>query len=280
MVDFATLLAQTQPSGFLGVVDKLARTQLSTVLYVAIGCTILRLAVLPYLRGMPAHLRSGPYKVVRLFNEVLDAIVYAGIFVFLVIRPFVVQTFYIPSESMVSTLLVNDYILANKFIYRVSEPRVGDIFVFRPPKEALFPGQPQTDFIKRIVGVAGDVVEVRDGKLYRNGKAIDEPYVHESIHSDFKLVEYNAEFIPVSIEGSLANATERTAARYRVSDPLLMDKLLHSPAAAIPKGFVMAMGDNRNGSYDSRGWGLVPVESIVGRSEAIWLPFSRWRITR
>lgn len=82
-----------------------------------VACTVIRVALAPYLAKVPRHLRSGAYSAARFSNEFLDAVIYAGVFVFLVIRPFCVQAFRIPSESMVDTLLINDFIVANKAIY-------------------------------------------------------------------------------------------------------------------------------------------------------------------
>lgn len=281
MPDLSWLIAQqTQPSGLLQLVDNLARTQLSTVLMVVAACTVVRLALTPILRKTEPHKRTGGFKVVRFVNEVLDAIVYAGVFVFLVIRPFAVQTFYIPSGSMLDTLQLNDYIVANKFVYRMGPPKVDDIFVFRPPREALLPGQNIQDFIKRVAGVPGDVVEFRGGDLYRNGKKAREPWRKEPSIFDFKFVRFQGKLIPLLYNGENANDTPATAPAYQVPDPELQKRLVAMPAEPIPPGFVMAVGDNRNHSYDSRSWGLVPIDSVVGRSELIWLPVNRWGTTR
>src|SRR5262249_3941137 len=113
----------------------------------------------------------------------LDAIIYAGVFVFMLIRPFLLQAFLIPSGSMIPTLLENDFIVANKTIYRYSDPQRGDIVVFRPPAFAALPDQldsnhePKVDFIKRCTGIPGDLIEIHDGNLYRDGK--QEPDVHK-----------------------------------------------------------------------------------------------------
>jgi signal peptidase I len=93
--------------------------------------------------------------------------------VFGFVRPFVVEAFYIPSESMVPTLRVGDRVLVNKFIYRFTQPQRGDIIVFRSVE-----GDSE-DLIKRVVGVPGDKISVRRGKLYVNGKLQNEPYVNK-----------------------------------------------------------------------------------------------------
>ena len=95
----------------------------------------------------------------------------------MLVRPFGIQTFYIPSGSMIDTLMINDYIVANKLAFRLGKPNHGDIVVFKPPRRALNPGQGETDFIKRLIGIPGDVIEWNDKKLYRNEKYVPEPYV-------------------------------------------------------------------------------------------------------
>ena len=174
-----------------GFIDSAARTPLSQVVIGVAVLTVLRMALAPYLKNTPQHLRLGTYSFVRFLNEVLDAIIYAGVFVFMIIRPFGIQAFLIPSGSMWPTLYVNDFIVANKAIYRYTDPRVNDIVVFRPPIQAVNPdqkdseGQVKVDFIKRCVGTPGDVVELREGVLYRNGKPVPDPYRHYSTTMDY-----------------------------------------------------------------------------------------------
>lgn len=240
--------------------------------------------------------------VLSFFNETFDAIIYAGIFVFLLIRPYIIQAFVVPSGSMIATLHVGDYILANKFIYRFTDPKEGDIVVFIPPKAGTTPaeqdpdGTVNVDYVKRCIGVPGDVIELRNNVLYRNGVAVDEPYAHfyrlgdqmgsifneiptsedQRCPPDFKLVNYNGKVIPLQIEGSLANADPTyTAPIYGASTLSEMTQLKALPPAPIPPGYYLMMGDDRNNSYDGRAWGLVPRDRIVGRADYIWWPLSR-----
>ena len=306
------LLAQAAGDGdsFRNTIDNLARTPLSVVLEWVAVVTVIRVVIYFLQKDIPVHKRSGSYALGRFFSELFDAIVYAGVFVFMIIRPFFVQAFLIPSGSMVSTLLVNDFIVANKAVYRYSDPQVGDIVVFRPPKRACNAsqldknGEVNVDFIKRCIGTPGDLIEVRNHILYRNGKEVVEPYKHFTVPDppgqvdtfreltkdevdnenfnpkiDFKLVEFNGKIMPVDYDGSLVNSNGWVAPEYEADDEPTMAKLKSLPPVPVPKGYYLFMGDNRNGSFDSRGWGLVPRESIIGRSEVIWLPISRWSRT-
>jgi signal peptidase I len=109
------------------------------------------------------------------FLEFLVILVVAFALVFGVVRPFVLEAFYIPSESMVPTLLVGDRVFVNKFIYRFTEPERGDVVVF----ESVNGGE--EDLIKRIVAVAGDEIEVRNGTLLVNGEEQEERYLNENL---------------------------------------------------------------------------------------------------
>jgi len=302
-------LAQETPNtGFAGFVDKAARTPQGTIVFWVAVLTVVRLLIFLWSRKVPFHKRIGTaHGLGRMVNELLDAIIYAGVFVFLLVRPYLIQAFRIPSGSMVSTLLVNDFIVANKFVYRYSNPQEGDVVVFVPPKDGVLDksgfdanGNVDEDYIKRCIGVPGDVVELHNDIVYRNGKPIDEPYKHytqatnadqskfveigerqaevqDGHPMDFKFVNYNGQIWPVNIEGSLVNSDSRfVAPKYYVdNNAQLMDKLRSLPPAAIPPGYYFFMGDNRNDSFDGRAWGLVPRASIVGRADYIWYPLSR-----
>lgn len=310
-------LAQMEPSRSQQLFDQLARTPLSQVLAFVAICSVLRLALHPILIKTVPHRRTGFYGFAKFLNEVFDAVVYAGVVVFMLIRPFAVQTFLIPSGSMLDTLQINDFIIANKAIYRYTEPQRGDIIVFKPPAEALDKGQGEIDFIKRLIGAPGDVVTVKDGSVYRNGVKLVEPYLNDENHyirSDWKLVRYegsykpwNGKYIPVYLNDiGLGNYNTNTARAYSVGAKLdsqdaldhaqvidgfkqedqltpgevqIEKELAAAPPAKIPPGYYLMMGDNRNGSFDSRSWGLVPRDNIVGRSEIIWWPMRRWQRT-
>jgi signal peptidase I len=114
-------------------------------------------------------------KTRKLVYEYLDSIIIAGVTALILIH-FVVRTFYIPSTSMVPTLEIKDYIMVNEFIYHFKPPARKDIIVFHPPPSAMAEGK---DFIKRVVAVEGDEVEVKDEKLYVNGVPQEEPFINE-----------------------------------------------------------------------------------------------------
>ncbi len=120
----------------------------------------------------PARRRGRPSKKGRGLLELLIVLLVAFALVFGLVRPFVVQTFYIPSESMIPTLEVGDRIFVNKFVYRFSEPERGDIVVFEKSS-----GVGDEDLIKRVIALPGDHVALYEGELYVNFRRLDEPYV-------------------------------------------------------------------------------------------------------
>jgi signal peptidase I len=122
----------------------------------------------------------------RSWGEILESFVVAVVIVFLVVRPFIAQAFYIPSRSMTPTLAVSDRIIVNKFSYRFREPARHDVVVFRAPTEASrgFGDGEEKDFIKRVIGTPGDVVEVHGGVTYVNGKPDHLARVEEIINYD------------------------------------------------------------------------------------------------
>jgi signal peptidase I len=162
----------------------------------------------------------------------------------LLVRTFVIQAFKIPSGSMENTLLIGDHIFVNKFLYgyhipftegRVLEfasPGHGDIIVF------VFPEDPSKDFIKRVIAVPGDTIAIRHKQVILNGKPLQEAY---------------ARYVdgPDALEG-----------RVRGRDSM--------PPVTVPEGKYFVMGDNRDRSYDSRYWGFVDEDAIVGKAMFIY----------
>ena len=201
--------------------------------------------------------KSDKPTLTRTLLEIPVLVVVAALIAF-VVRTFVAQAFYIPSGSMEPQLLINDRIVVSKLAYRLHDPRRGDIVVFENPNagaqpqdqaddsplplravravgEAIGLVQPSTDdFIKRVIGLPGDVVESRDNKIFVNGRVLIEPYIQpEEITGPFKSFYMdNGE---------------------RVEGP-------------VPEGHLWVMGDNRDGSSDSRSFGPIKQSSIVGRT--------------
>ena len=201
------------------------------------------IGLLAFLRIVWGLWRSAPAR--RFSLELLDSGLIAFILVFLVIRPFVVQAFYIPSESMVPTLRPHDRILVNKFVYRMGEPRRGDIIVFDAPPEALT-GPTKKDFVKRLIGLPGDLVEVKSGEgVFINGKQLeDAPQVA----------------IP-TYDWPDAAVGEPEGQPYRV-----------------PAGYYFVLGDNRPYSNDSHTWGVLEAKRVLGKAVVVFWPPTRIRL--
>ena len=175
-------------------------------------------------------------------REYAEAIIIAVI-IALFVRTFVVQAFKIPSGSMKPTLQIGDHILVNKFIYGVkipyiqktlipiNEPERGDIVVF------LYPRDRSKDFIKRVIGVGGDVIEIRNKEIFLNGSPCSD--IH-GVHTDNLI-------LPSSIQ-------PRDNMR----------------PVKVPVGSIFVMGDNRDQSYDSRFWGFVKLKDVMGKAFIIY----------
>lgn len=175
-------------------------------------------------------------------RENIEAILFA-IVLALFIRTFVIQAFKIPSGSMKETLLIGDHILVNKFIYGVKlpflqktiipvkEPDRGDIVVFKFPKD------PKKDFIKRVVGITGDQIVIKDKKVYVNGEIEEEKHI---IHMDSNIFP----------------------AQYSRRDNL--------ESVTVPPDSIFVMGDNRDNSHDGRFWGFVDLKAIKGQAFIIY----------
>lgn len=186
------------------------------------------------------------------------------IFAVLVLRSFIAEPFRIPSGSMIPTLLVGDFILVNKFAYGLrdpvfhhkfvdnGEPKRGDVVVFRWPRD------PSTDFIKRIVGLPGDQIAYRDKTLYINGTMA-------ALKADGV---YTAPALPPPGTAYRLEEDLLGAPHHIIVDP---NRPADDFEFTVPEGQYFAMGDNRDGSYDSRGWGTVPERNLVGRAFFIWM---------
>jgi len=180
-------------------------------------------------------------------RENIEAIAIA-ILLALFIRTFVVQAFKIPSGSMKETLQIGDHILVNKFIYGVKlpfvqktiipikQPRKDDIIVFR------YPENPKLDFIKRVVGVEGDIIEIRNKKLYVNDELVERKF---TIHTDPQII------------------------------PAVYNKRDNFGPVIVPPDSLFVMGDNRDNSKDSRFWGFVNLKAIKGKAFMIYWSWNK-----
>jgi signal peptidase I len=193
------------------------------------------------------------------FLRELPILILVAFVIAIVIKTFVVQAFYIPSESMQNTLLVNDRVLVSKFIYRFKDPEPGNIVVFVAPpsatgtlpdvpggiagflnslKEGLGLPSTQRDFIKRVVAVGGDTVQVKGNALYVNNVRKDEPYLKDHNPATMGMADYGP--------------------------------------TKVPKGQLFVMGDNRANSDDSRMFGTITRSSVLGQAFLRIWPVSRF----
>ncbi len=205
------------------------------------------------------------------------------ILIVFLLRSFLVEPFKIPSSSMVPTLLVGDFILVNKFTYGIrlpvanrkllelGSPQRGDVMVFR------YPDDPSLDYIKRVVGLPGDRVEYRNKRLSINGspvplRQIEDYLSKERMQFSRRYVESlgRVEHEILLEEDAPPSMTPSRAFPFVANCTYNMSGL----ACTVPPGHYFMMGDNRDNSSDSRVWGFVPDENIVGRAFFIWLNFT------
>jgi signal peptidase I len=173
------------------------------------------------------------------------------VMIVLLIRAFVAQAYNIPSGSMKPTLLVGDFILVNKLVYRFSEPQRGDIVVFK------YPIDPNIDFIKRIIALPGEEVEVRNNQVFINGKPLPLIEVGRGEENGVRKVIYEE----VMLEG--------IKHKVQFYEDFPFSKRDFGPVV-VPPNHYFVMGDNRDNSEDSRYWGFLPRENIVGKAFVIY----------
>lgn len=187
----------------------------------------------------------------RSFLAELPGLLLTALVIAVVIKTFLVQPFWIPSESMLPTIEVNDRVMVNKLAYKWGDPQRGDIVVFRDPREEQVDEsipeavirsvleavgirtRGRDDLIKRVIGLPGETVEVSDNRILIDGAPIDEPYLDDVFMPD-------------------------------------------EPAITIGEDEVFVMGDNRNASFDSRRFGPIPLEEIVGEAFVTIWPISHF----
>jgi signal peptidase I len=191
----------------------------------------------------------------------------------LVLRSFLVEPFRIPSGSMMPTLLVGDFILVNKFSYglrlpvinkkviELGEPERGDVVVFKYPRD------PSVDYIKRVVGLPGDTVAYRNKTLFINGEA--QPQTPIGIYTG--IGSGARETGSLELLENLTGVEHHILINPRVPDFGFGCQVLANGPVTVPEGYYFAMGDNRDNSNDSRCWGFVPEQNLVGKAFGIWM---------
>ncbi|NOY73596.1 MAG: signal peptidase I [Gammaproteobacteria bacterium] len=191
------------------------------------------------------------------------------ILIVLLLRSFLVEPFRIPSGSMMPTLLTGDFILVNKFTYgirlpvldtkiiTIGEPERGDVAVFR------FPEDPSIDYIKRIVGLPGDRISYRDKAIYINGEKMEVT----------GLGSYQGEGTALSMTGAQWAEEQLGDVKHQIL--MRSESRPRNREFRVPDGRYFVMGDNRDNSNDSRFWGTVPEENLVGRAFMIWMNWDK-----
>ncbi len=216
----------------------------------------------------------------RIFQEYFEAFGVA-ILAALLLRAFVIQAFRIPTGSMKDTLLIGDFLLVNKFIYGAKTPEriIGTdikipstrLPVFKKPERGeivifKYPKNEKLDYIKRCVGIAGDTIQVRDNVLYVNGKPEGkEEFLKKTFdHEEGRYVKYYRITRP--------DGQQYTIRKYAESH----SRVSNFGPVVVPPDHLFMMGDNRDNSADSRYWGFMPMENVVGQALVIYFSWDKY----
>ncbi len=244
----------------------------------------------------------------RTISETCDTVNFVAVLAFLLIRPFAAQAFFIPSESMEKTLLVQDRLIVNKFSYRIFEPTRGDVVVFEAPLVAT-DGEPNIDFIKRLIGTPGDTIQVKAAQIVVDGEPIDtsgfsNSPTHDYLRERMGLVDQPIKFFPdyVLVDGKrkvtkseIAQLLGHSSAKIEIvpGQVILNGKALVEPyinedpdydfgssenpnePLKLGANELFMMGDNRNHSKDSHIWGPLERKQVVGHAVVLFWPYNR-----
>ena len=275
--------------------DQLANISPTIVVAVIAGFTVLRLALVKLLRDGWA----------RTISETCDTVTFVLALAFLLIRPFVAQAFYIPSESMVPTLEIGDRLIVDKMSFRFRDPQRGDVLVFAAPPEATGSVTLEQDYIKRCIGLPGDKIEVHGARLKIGEEVFESPGEDPNARAaqqtlrdrlgidgnksvkffkDYVLVNGTEKLMPADIArqfGQPGATVELTPGEVLINGKALNEPYINEDpgynmnALDVPPGHYFMMGDNRNHSADSHVWGKLEGRRIVGRGIVTFWPFTR-----
>jgi signal peptidase I len=201
------------------------------------------------------------------FLASLAAVLVTGLFII----TFVLQAFEIPSSSMENTLLIGDHVFVNRVQFAPQTRWAGPLLPYRDIRHGdivvfLSPAEPGLYVVKRIIGVPGDRIHLRDGVVYRNGEKLDEPYVIRQPQED-----YNPDRFNYRDNFPAASPTESTGVTEAWAEQL--PKHIEGEDVVVPPDSYFGMGDNRDVSLDSRYWGFIPRANVIGRPMFIYWSF-------
>jgi len=198
------------------------------------------------------------------FLASLAAVLVTGLFII----TFIVQAFEIPSSSMENTLLIGDHVFVNREQFAPATHWMGPMLPYRQIRQGditvfLSPAEPGLYVVKRIMGIPGDRIHLRDGVVYRNGQKLDEPYViHQGGEAAYNPYRDNFPAVPPSEYNNVTPEWQ-----------LLLRQYIEGGDLVVPPDSYFAMGDNRDVSYDSRYWGFIPKANLIGRPMFIYWSF-------
>jgi signal peptidase I len=225
----------------------------------------------------PASLNDGKSPTVRREESSIYEtikVVLQALLIALVVRTFLFQPFNIPSGSLIPTLLVGDYLFVSKYSYGYSKyslplsldlfsgrifgavPKRGDIVVFKVPTDNA------TDYIKRVIGLPGDHIQMKGGNLFINGEMVKRELMGETREDEGAGYEHVVKHYDETLPGGVTHLIQTWDDGAKLSN--------NTNEFVVPPGHLFMMGDNRDNSADSREWGPVPFENLVGRAEIIF----------